>query len=64
LRTYVEITPSGTGLRIIGYGRAAPPVHNKLKVPEKVGGGSCEIYRTTNKFIAVTGEATAVTVNS
>jgi hypothetical protein len=53
-QSYVEITPSGTGLRIIGYGRADPPVNNKLKAPS---GGSCEIYRRTPKFIAVTGDA-------
>jgi hypothetical protein len=53
-RSYVEITPSGTGLRIIGYGRADSAVHNKLKAP---GGGSCEIYRQTPKFITVTGDA-------
>jgi Protein of unknown function (DUF3987) len=53
-RSYVEITPSGTGLRIIGYGRADPAVHNKLKAP---GGGSCEIYRQTPKFVTVTGDA-------
>jgi hypothetical protein len=29
-------------------------VHNKLKAP---GGGSCEIYRQTPKFITVTGDA-------
>jgi primase-polymerase (primpol)-like protein len=52
-RSYVEITPSGTGLRIIGYGRADSAVHNKLKAP---GGGSCEIYRKAVKFIAVTGD--------
>src|SRR3984893_1288798 len=50
-QSYVEITPSGTGLRIIGYGRADPPVNNKLKAPS---GGSCEIYRKTPKFHAVT----------
>jgi hypothetical protein len=53
-QSYVEITPSGTGLRIIGYGRADPAVHNKLKAP---GGGSCEIYRQSPKFITVTGNA-------
>jgi primase-polymerase (primpol)-like protein len=53
-RSYVEITPSGTGLRIIGNGRADSAVHNKLKAP---GGGSCEIYRHTPKFITVTGDA-------
>jgi hypothetical protein len=53
-QSYVEITPSGIGLRIIGYGRADPAVHNKLKAP---GGGSCEIYRQSPKFIAVTGDA-------
>jgi Protein of unknown function (DUF3987) len=52
--SYVEITPSGTGFRIIGYGRADPPVLNKIKAPE---GGSCEIYRSKPKFIAVTGDA-------
>jgi primase-polymerase (primpol)-like protein len=53
-QSYVEITPSGTGLRILGYGRGNPPVHNKIKAPE---GGSCEIYRGAVRFISVTGDA-------
>jgi primase-polymerase (primpol)-like protein len=41
-------------LSIIGYGRADLAVHDKLKAP---GGGSCEIYRQSPKFITVTGDA-------
>jgi primase-polymerase (primpol)-like protein len=52
-QSYVEITLSGTGLRILGYGRGNPPVHNKIKAPE---GGSCEIYRGAVRFISVTGD--------
>lgn len=52
-RTYVEITPSGAGLRIIGYcGPKSSPVHCKIPAP---GGGSVEIYRKTARYIAVSG---------
>jgi putative DNA primase/helicase len=51
--TYVEITPSGTGLRVIGRGDG-PPIHNKYLVGD---GASCEIYRKpTGRFITVTGK--------
>jgi hypothetical protein len=51
--SYAEITPSGSGLRIIGIG-TGEKVHRKLKVPE-ANGVSCEIYRKATRFITVTG---------
>jgi hypothetical protein len=51
--SYSEITISGTGIRIIGYGSGAK-IHRKLKVDDTV---SCEIYRTDGRYIVVTGHA-------
>lgn len=51
--SYAEITPSSTGLRIIGYG-SGKNVHRKLKVPN-ANGVSCEIYRQATRFITVSG---------
>ena len=51
-KTYVEITPSGTGLRIIGYGNG-DPVHQKFPVEDC----SLEIYRKAPRYITVTGDA-------
>jgi hypothetical protein len=52
-RSYAEITPSGTGLRIIGYG-SGDEVHRKLPVPN-ANGTSCELYRKATRYITVTG---------
>jgi primase-polymerase (primpol)-like protein len=53
-RTYVEITPSGTGLRVIGYCRPkSGPVH--CKIPEPGGAAHLEIYRKTARYITVSG---------
>jgi putative DNA primase/helicase len=50
--TYVEITPSGTGLRVIGTGDG-PSLDKKYAIGD---GASCEIYRKpTGRFITVTG---------
>jgi primase-polymerase (primpol)-like protein len=49
--SYAEITPSLTGLRILGYGRGAE-VHRKLPVGDGV---SCEIYRQATRYITVSG---------
>jgi hypothetical protein len=51
--SYVEITPSGKGLRIIGYGRGAH-LHCKRPVMDKV---SCEIYRKATRYITISGVA-------
>jgi hypothetical protein len=50
--SYTEITPSGTGLRIIGHG-AGPEVHRKHS---KVNGTvSVETYRQATRYITITG---------
>jgi len=49
--SYTEVTVSGTGVRIIGYGDGAA-LHKKLKV---VDGVSCEIYRKAERYIVMTG---------
>jgi primase-polymerase (primpol)-like protein len=54
-KSYVEITPSGTGLRIIGVG-TGPKVHRKQAVPG-ANGMTIETYRKAERFIAVTGNA-------
>jgi hypothetical protein len=54
-KSYVEITPSGTGLRIIGIGSGGK-VHRKQAVPN-ANGMSVETYRQAERFIAITGNA-------
>ena len=49
--SYTEITTSGTGLRIIGYG-SGHEVHRKQTV---VDGVSLEAYRKAKRFIVMTG---------
>lgn len=53
--SYVEITPSGTGLRIIGISRGAK-IHRKQAVPN-ANGMTIESYRRAERFITVTGDA-------
>jgi hypothetical protein len=53
--TYVEVTPSGTGLRIIGIGHGAQ-IHRKQNVPN-ANGMSLESYRRAERYITVTGDA-------
>jgi hypothetical protein len=53
--SYVEITPSGTGLRIIGTSHGAK-IHRKQTVPN-ANGMSIESYRRAERFITVTGDA-------
>jgi hypothetical protein len=51
--TYAEITPSGAGLRIIGYGDG-PKVHRKMPVPD-ANGMACEAYRKAERYITISG---------
>jgi hypothetical protein len=51
--SYTEITVSGTGLRIIGYGDG-PKVHRKLNVIDDV---TVEPYRQAERYIVMTGDA-------
>jgi hypothetical protein len=48
--TYVEITPSQTGLRIIGHA-VGGPIHRH----RKMGRGKVEVYRDAERYITVTG---------
>jgi hypothetical protein len=48
--SYAEVTPSATGLRIIGTA-LGDPIHRKFKVEA----GSLEIYRKATRFITITG---------
>ena len=52
--TYCEITPSGTGLRIIGIG-AGEKVHKRQQVPNG-NGVTVETYRSCERYITVTGD--------
>jgi hypothetical protein len=50
--SYSEITVSGTGLRIIGFGNG-PKLHRKLPVHDGV---SIETYRDAKRYIVITGK--------
>ena len=50
--SYAEITPSGTGIRIIGLGVSTIKRHKKYPVGDGV---SVEIYRDAERYITVTG---------
>src|SRR5262245_29665783 len=47
-RSYTEVTPSGTGIRIIGTASGPKPQRQKMPV---VDGVSVEIYRKQNRYI-------------
>jgi hypothetical protein len=54
-QSYVEITPSGTGLRIL-LASTGPQFHRKQPVPG-ANGMTIETYRDCERFITVTGNA-------
>jgi hypothetical protein len=51
---YVEATPSGEGLRIIGLG-SGDKLHRKWKVESIREGAAIEIYRGCERYITITG---------
>jgi len=51
---YIEITASGRGLRIIGYG-AGPELHRKFEVQDAQDGAAIELYRGATRYITVSG---------
>jgi hypothetical protein len=51
--SYAEITPSGTGVRIIGIA-SGPELHRKFSVPQ-ADGMSVQIYRNAERYITVSG---------
>jgi Protein of unknown function (DUF3631) len=51
--SYAEVTPSGSGIRILGTA-SGPPLHRKFNVPG-ADGLSVEIYRNAERYITVTG---------
>jgi hypothetical protein len=52
--SYSEITPSKTGIRIIGTA-GGPALHRKFQVPG-ANGMSIEIYRCAERYITITGD--------
>jgi hypothetical protein len=52
--SYVEVTPSGTGLRIIGTA-IGEKLHRKFDLPDAGKLAALELFRRTHKAIAVTG---------
>jgi putative DNA primase/helicase len=50
--SYVEITPSHEGIRILGTG-SGQKIHRKFSVAD---GASIEVYRNCERFITVTGD--------
>jgi hypothetical protein len=54
--SYVEITPSGAGVRIIGTTTDnAGKVHRKFSVADAADGAAIEVYRHATRYITVTG---------
>jgi hypothetical protein len=51
---YVEITPSGEGLRIIGLG-SGEKLHRKWKIKGARDGAAIEVYRGCERYITITG---------
>jgi hypothetical protein len=51
---YVERTPSGEGLRIIGFGNGEK-LHRKWKIEGAREGAAIEIYRGCERYITITG---------
>jgi hypothetical protein len=58
--SYAEVTPSGTGIRIIGAASGVP-LHRKFAVPN--ANGMCiEIYRRADRYITISGAQIGETV--
>jgi putative DNA primase/helicase len=53
-KSYTELTPSGTGARIIGFG-TGPVLHRTLPVEDFSDGAQIEFYRKATRYITVTG---------
>ncbi len=51
---YVERTPSGTGLRIIGLG-AGEKLHRKFAIENAREGAAIELYQNCERYITITG---------
>jgi len=52
--SYTEITPSGKGLRIIGWGKGNNNyLHREFNVIENMG--ECALYRKATRYITITG---------
>jgi hypothetical protein len=52
---YIERTPSGEGLRIIGGTSADEKLHRKWPIKDAREGAAIEIYRNCERYITVTG---------
>ena len=51
---YIEVTPSGEGLRLIGLGDGQK-LHRKWKIEGARGGAAIEVYRNCERYITITG---------
>ena len=51
---YIERTPSGEGLRIIGLG-SGEKLHRKWKIEGAREGAAVEVYRACERYITITG---------
>jgi AAA domain-containing protein len=51
---YVEVTPSGEGLRIIGVA-GGPETHRKFVIAHGREGAAVEVYRKATRFITISG---------
>jgi hypothetical protein len=49
---YVEVTVSGTGLRIIGVG-SGQAAHRKFSIPNTLNGAGVEVYRKATRYVTI-----------
>jgi hypothetical protein len=54
--SYAEITPSGTGIRILGTASRIATIHTRIQHPE---GGSFELFVNCKRYITVSGNQLA-----
>lgn len=52
-RSYVEITPSGAGIRILGTAERIASIQTRIQHPQ---GGSFELFVNCNRYITVSGQ--------
>ena len=53
--SYVEVTPSNEGVRIIGLSNGGDPLHCACDDVPGTSGVRCELYRKAERYITITG---------